>query len=218
MTDYFETKSQPITKVMVWQAYKKVKANKGSAGIDGMTWEYVDNNLQQVLYKLWNRLTSGSYFPEPVRQVAIAKRDGGVRTLGIPTVIDRIAQQVVKQHLELQVEAIFHAGSYGYRPNRSCHDAVAKANSNCFNHDFVIDIDIQGFFDTINHELLMKAVTHYCKDKWIILYVERWLKAGIIEQDGKATQTVLGTPQGGVISPLLANILWETIKHGSVRT
>jgi RNA-directed DNA polymerase len=214
MTDYFETKSQPITKLMVWQAYKKVKANKGSAGIDGITWEYVDNNLQQVLYKLWNRLTSGSYFPEPVRQVAIAKKDGGIRTLGIPTVIDRIAQQVVKHHLELQVEPIFHEGSYGYRPNRSCHDAVAKANSNCFNHDFVIDIDIQGFFDTINHELLMKAVNHYCKDKWVVLYVERWLKAGIIERDGKATQTILGTPQGGVISPILANIFLHVVFDG----
>ncbi len=211
MTDYFETKSQPITKVMVWQAYKKVKANKGSAGVDGMTWDYVDNNLKEVLYKLWNRLTSGSYFPEPVRQVAIAKKDCGLRILGIPTVIDRIAQQVVKQHLELQVEPIFHESSYGYRPNRSCHDAVAKANSNCFNHDFVIDIDIQGFFDNINHELLMKAVAYYCKDKWILLYVERWLKAGIIEQDGKATQTVLGTPQGGVISPLLANIFLHVV-------
>lgn len=211
MTDYFEAKSQPVTKVMVWQAYKKIKANRGSAGIDGMTWEYVENNLHEVLYKLWNRLTSGSYFPAPVRQVAIAKRDGGMRALGIPTVIDRIAQQVVKQHLELQVEPIFHEGSYGYRPNRSCHDAVAKANSHCFNHDFVIDIDIQGFFDNINHELLMKAVNHYCKDRWVMLYVERWLKAGIIEQDGKATRTVLGTPQGGVISPLLANIFLHVV-------
>lgn len=214
MTDYFETKSQPITKLMVWQAYKKVRANQGSAGIDGMTWGYVDKNAYRLLYKLWNRLSSGSYFPAPVRQVAIAKKDGGIRSLGIPTIMDRIAQQVVKQHLELQVEPVFHEGSYGYRPNRSCHDAVAKANSNCFNHDFVIDIDIQGFFDTINHELLMTAVAHYCKDKWVQLYVERWLKAGIIEQDGKATRTVLGTPQGGVISPLLANIFLHVVFDG----
>jgi RNA-directed DNA polymerase len=214
MTDYFETKSQPITKLMVWQAYKKVRANKGSVGVDGMTWDYVDSNQQSLLYKLWNRLTSGSYFPEPVRQVAIAKKDGGVRTLGIPTVIDRIAQQVVKHHLEKQVEPIFHEGSYGYRPNRSCHDAVAKANSNCFNHDFVIDIDIQGFFDTINHELLLKAVNHYCKDKWVMLYVKRWLEAGVIAQDGKSTDTILGTPQGGVISPLLANIFLHVVFDG----
>jgi RNA-directed DNA polymerase len=214
MTDYFETKSQPITKAMVWQAYKKVKANKSSGGIDGMTWEYVEKHKQAELYKLWNRLSSGSYFPSPVRQVAIGKKDGGIRKLGIPTVLDRIAQQVVKQHLELQVEPIFHGSSYGYRPNKGCHDAVAKANSSCFDHDFVIDIDIQGFFDTIDHVLLLKAVGHYCKDKWVLLYVERWLRAGTIQQDGNAIGTELGTPQGGVISPLLANIFLHVVFDG----
>jgi RNA-directed DNA polymerase len=191
---------------MVFQAYKKVKANKGAAGIDQMSWDYLDNNLKTELYKLWNRLTSGSYFPLPVKQVEIAKKDGGIRKLGIPTLLDRIAQQVVKHELEKQVEPLFHNSSFGYRPQRSCHDAVAQANSNTFNHDFVIDLDIKGFFDTIDHELLMKAVGHYCKDKSVLLYVERWLKAGVVQKDGQHLKTVLGTPQGGVISPLLANI------------
>jgi RNA-directed DNA polymerase len=211
MIDYYETKSQPITRLMVWQAYKKVKANKGSAGIDAMDWDYLDKHAGPELYKLWNRLTSGSYFPQPVRQVEIAKRDGGIRTLGIPTLLDRIAQEVVKHHLEKQVEPLFHNSSFGYRPGRSCHDAVAQAERNSFNHDFVIDIDIKGFFDSINHELMMKAVRHYCSDKWVLLYVERWLTAGIIRKDGEALKTVMGTPQGGVISPLLANIFLHVV-------
>lgn len=206
MIDYYEAKSQPITRLMVWQAYKKVRANKGSAGIDAMSWDYLDKNAKTLLYKLWNRLTSGSYFPMPVRQVEIAKSDGGVRTLGIPTLLDRIAQQVVKHHLELQVEPLFHNSSFGYRPKRSCHDAVARAERNSFNHDFVIDLDIKGFFDNIDHELMMKAVRHYCKDRWVLLYVERWLKAGVISKEGKELRAEVGTPQGGVISPLLANI------------
>jgi RNA-directed DNA polymerase len=140
MIHYYETKSQPITRVMVFQAYKKVKANKGAAGIDQMSWDYLDKNLKTELYKLWNRLTSGSYFPLPVKQVEIAKKDGGSRKLGIPTLLDRIAQQVVKHELEKQVEPLFHSSSFGYRPQRSCHDAVAQANSNSFNHDFVIGI------------------------------------------------------------------------------
>lgn len=211
MMDYFETKSQPITKIMVWQAYKKVKANKGSAGVDAMTWVDLDANLKPQLYKLWNRLTSGSYFPDPVRQVEIDKKDGGIRNLGIPTLLDRIAQQVVKHQLEKQVEPIFHPSSFGYRPNRSCHDAVRQTNSNSFNHDFVIDLDIKAFFDTIDQELLMKTVGHYCKDRWVLMYVERWLKAGVIQQDGTQLKTELGTPQGGVISPLLANLFLHVV-------
>jgi group II intron reverse transcriptase/maturase len=206
MTDYYEIKSQPITKAMVWHAYKKVKSNKGSAGIDCMDWKALDENLSKQLYKLWNRLTSGTYFPKAVKQVAIKKKDGGVRKLGIPTLLDRIAQEVVKHHLEKLVEPIFHDSSFGYRPHRSCHDAVARSNSNCFNHDFVIDLDIKGFFDTIDHDLMMKAVAHYCKDKWVLMQVERWLKSGVVCKDGQLMQTDMGTPQGGVISPLLANI------------
>lgn len=147
----------------------------------------------------------------PVKQVEIAKKDGGIRKLGIPTLLDRIAQEVAKHQLEKQVEPLFHNSSYGYRPRRNCHDAVAQANSNTFTHNFVIDMDIKGFFDTIDHELLMKAVWHYCKDKWVLMYVERWLKAGIVQKDGLNLKTELGTPQGGVISPLLANIFLHVV-------
>lgn len=214
MINYYETKSQPITKVMVWQAYKMVKANRGSHGIDEMTWEKLDNNLRPELYKLWNRLSSGSYYPKPVKEVGIPKKDGGIRKLGIPTILDRIAQQVAKTDLERIVEPIFHKSSFGYRPQRNCHDAVGQANKNSFNHDFVIDLDIKGFFDTINHELLMKAVSHYCKKKWILVYIERWLKSGVMQRDGNFTPKIMGTPQGGVISPLLANIYLHIVFDG----
>jgi len=206
MIDYYEIKSQPITRVMVWQGYKKVRANKGSGGIDNMNWEWLENNLNSELYKLWNRLTSGSYFPMPVKEVIINKKHGGERKLGVPTLLDRIAQEVVKTHLERIVEPLFHTSSFGYRPSRSCHQAVAQAERNTFNHDFVIDLDIKSFFDTINHELLMNAVGFYCKEKWILLYVKRWLKSGIVQKDGNHIDRLTGTPQGGVISPLLANI------------
>lgn len=206
MIDYYEVKSQPITRVMVWQAYKKVRASKGSGGIDNMSWEWLDNNLSTELYKLWNRLTSGSYFPMPVKEVTIKKKHGGERKLGVPTLLDRIAQQVVKTHLEPKVEPLFHNSSYGYRPSRNSHQAVAQAERNTFNHDFVIDLDIKSFFDTIDHELLMKSIRFYCKDKWVLLYVERWLTSGIIQEDGNQIDRLTGTPQGGVISPLLANI------------
>lgn len=209
--DYYETKSQPITKVMVWQAYKEVKSSTGSGGIDNMDWKYLEQNQRTELYKLWNRLSSGSYFPKAVKQVAISKKGGGVRYLGIPTILDRVAQQVVRKQLECKVEPNFHNSSYGYRPNRSCHQAVEQANANSFNHDFALDLDIKGFFDTIDQELLMKAVNHYCTDKWVLMYVERWLKAGIIKQDGSFELSLTGTPQGGVISPLLANIFLHVV-------
>ena len=206
MIDYYETRSQPITRAMVWQAYQKVKSNKGSSGIDNMDWETLDRDLSSWLYMLWNRLSSGSYFPKAVKEVAIKKKSGGVRKLGIPTILDRIAQEVVKSHLERIVEPRFHDSSYGYRPGRNCHQAVEKAVNNVFTHQWVIDLDIKSFFDTIDHELLMKAVQHYCTDKWVLLYVRRWLAAGIIEQDGCYVERKNGTPQGGVISPLLANM------------
>lgn len=206
MIDYYETRSQPITRAMVWQAYQKVKSNKGSPGIDNMDWETLERNLKPLLYKLWNRLSSGSYFPEAVKEVAIKKKSGGVRKLGIPTILDRIAQEVVKTHLERLVEPQFHANSYGYRPRRNCHQAVERATDYVFTHAWVIDLDIKSFFDTIDHELLMKAVRHYCSDGWVLLYVSRWLEAGIIGQDGIYVDRKSGTPQGGVISPLLANV------------
>jgi RNA-directed DNA polymerase len=206
MIDYFETKSQPITRAMVVKAYKKVRANRGSGGVDDMDWDYLEENLSSLLYKLWNRLSSGSYFPMPVKEVTILKNDGGQRKLGIPTLLDRIAQQVVKSHLEPLVEPHFHNSSFGYRPSKNCHQAVEQANRHCFYHDFVLDLDIKSFFDTIDHQKLMKAVKYFCQDKWVLLYVERWLKAGIVNQKGEHIDRLTGTPQGGVISPLLANI------------
>lgn len=221
MIDYYETRSQPITRRMVWQAYQKVKSNKGSFGVDRMDWEALDRNLKSHLYKLWNRLSSGSYFPAPVREVAIKKKSGGIRKLGIPTLLDRIAQEVAKTHLERIVEPQFHDSSYGYRPKRNCHQAVEKATNNAFTHRWAIDLDIQSFFDTIDHKLLLKAVAHYCTDKWVLMYVQRWLKAGVVQQDGCYVDRVTGTPQGGVISPLLANIFlhvtfdkWMEQHHG----
>ena len=211
MIDYYETKSQPITRVMVIEAYRKVKSNKGSGGIDGMQWEDLEKDRTHLLYKLWNRLSSGSYFPPPVKEVEIAKKDGGIRKLGIPTLLDRIAQEVVKSHLERIVEPQFHDSSYGYRPGRSCHDAVEKVLDNANYHDWVIDLDIRQFFDTIDHKLLMKAVRHYCKDKWVLMYVTRWLNAGILNKDGVFIDRTSGTPQGGVISPLLANIFLHVV-------
>jgi len=211
MIDYYETRSQPITRVMVWQAYQNVKSNKGSSGIDDLDWDTLDHNLSSQLYKLWNRLSSGTYFPKPVKEVAIKKKSGGVRKLGIPTILDRIAQEVVKTHLERIVEPQFHDSSYGYRPKRNCHQAVERATQNVFTHHWV---------DTIDHELLMKAVKHYCADKWVLLYVRRWLETGIVQQDGNYVDRVSGTPQGGVISPLLANMFlhvsfdkWMEIHH-----
>jgi group II intron reverse transcriptase/maturase len=221
MIDYYETKSQPITRKMVWQAYRKVKSNKGSFGIDKMDWGTLDRNLQSHLDKLWNRLSSGSYFPQAVREVTIKKKSGGVRKLGIPTLLDRIAQEVVKTHLERIVEPQFHHNSFGYRPKRNCHQAVCQATQNAFRHCWVIDLDIKSFFDTIDHELLMKGVRHYCQDKWVLMYVQRWLTAGIVQQDGCFVDRITGTPQGGVISPLLANIFlhvtfdkWMEQHHG----
>ena len=206
MIDYYEIKSQPITRLMVWEAYKEVRSNKDSSGIDKMTWQWLEKNSRTALYKLWNRLASGSYFPQEVKEVSIPKKDGGKRKLGIPTVLDRVAQQVVRAHLEKKAEPHFHDSSFGYRPKRSCHEAVRQSCNNCFNHDFVIDLDIKSFFDTIDHELLIKAIEHFCKDGWVLLYIRRWLKSGIVQENGERINRLTGTPQGGVISPLLANI------------
>jgi RNA-directed DNA polymerase len=205
MIDYYETKTQPITKKMVWEAYGKVKANGGSAGIDNQSLEAYAVNLSKNLYKLWNRLTSGCYFPPPVKEVKIPKKDGGTRSLGVPTVNDRIAQQVVKRYLEPKVEGTFHTDSYGYRPGKSAYQALEKATERCGRFSWVIELDIKGFFDNIDHDLMMKAVRYYTKDKWVVMYVERWLKAGMMQESG-LIKIEKGTPQGGVVSPLLANI------------
>jgi len=211
MIDYHETKSQPITRYMVLQAYREVRANKGSGGVDEMTWTDLDSKLPENIYLLWNRLSSGSYFPKPVKQVEIAKKDGGIRKLGIPTLLDRIAQQVVRAYLEPKLDPLFHPDSYAYRKGRNAHQAVAKAQERSFNHDWILDLDIRKFFDTIDHELMLKALQHYCNESWVLMYVERWLKAGIITKEGMYTDSLTGTPQGGVISPLLANLFLHVV-------
>ena len=191
---------------MVYESYLKVLDKDGSAGLDKESIEMFNANLKGNLYKLWNRMTSGSYFPPPVRTVFIPKKQGGLRPLGIPTVSDRIAQGVVKDYLEPSLEAVFHNSSYGYRPGRSAHDALAQCHRNCVKYAWVIDVDIKGFFDNISHEIMMKLLEKHTEEKWVLMYVERWLKAGVEQEDGSISVRIKGTPQGGVISPLLANI------------
>jgi RNA-directed DNA polymerase len=174
--------------------------------VDGQTLTSFENRLVPELYKLWNRMSSGSYMPPPVRRVMIPKADGGQRPLGIPTVSDRIAQDVVRRHLEPLLEPVFHKNSYGYRPRRSAIDAIWTARQRCWRHGWVLDMDIKGFFDTIDHELLLKAVRHHTDCAWVLLYIERWLKAPMMLEDGTLVARDRGTPQGGVISPLLANL------------
>jgi group II intron reverse transcriptase/maturase len=201
-----QSKPFAIAKRAVWQAYKRVKANRGAAGVDGQSIEEFEQNLSGNLYKLWNRLASGSYMPPAVRRVEIPKASGGTRALGIPTVADRIAQMVVKEALEPSLEPYFHDDSYGYRPHKSAHDALAVARQRCWRTDWVLDVDIKGFFDNIDHELLMKAVRKHSDCKWIVLYIERWLTAPVQMPDGTLQARDKGTPQGGVISALLANL------------
>ena len=201
-----EAKPFCISKKEVWEAYERVKENKGAAGVDGQSIEDFEKRLKKNLYKIWNRMSSGSYFPPPVRTVKIPKKNGGERKLGIPTVADRIAQQVVKARLEPEVEPLFHADSYGYRPGKSALDAVGQARERCWRSDWVLDLDIKGFFDNLSQDLLLRAVKKHAPEQWIVLYIERWLKAPVQEEDGRLVPRERGTPQGGVISPLLANL------------
>jgi RNA-directed DNA polymerase len=214
------SKPYKIPKQTVMAAYKKVKANPGSAGVDGKDFEKYEENLKNNLYKLWNRMSSGSYFPKPVKAVEIPKKDGGTRRLGIPTIDDRIAQMTAKLVIEPMLEPLFHEDSYGYRPNKSATDAVGLARQRCWKYDYVIDLDIKGLFDNIDHELLMRAVRKHVKERWILLYIERWLKAPFQTEAGEKIPRIAGTPQGGVISPILANLfmhyafdLWMTRNH-----
>jgi len=195
-----------IPKRQVWEAYKRVKANKGASGVDGQSIADFELDLENNLYKIWNRMSSGSYFASPVLRVEIPKSDGGIRPLGIPTVGDRIAQMVVKNQLEPELEKHFHQDSYGYRPCKSALDAVGQARKRCWKYDWVLDLDIKGFFNNIDHDLMMRAVRRHTDEKWVLLYIERWLKAPVKLQDGTLQTTGKGTPQGGVISPLLANL------------
>ncbi len=195
-----------IPKREVWEAFKHVKANQGAAGVDGQSIAEFEARLADNLYKLWNRLSSGSYMPPPVRRVEIPKANGGTRPLGIPTVADRIAQEVVRRYLEPLLEPIFHEDSYGYRPERSAIDAIRTARQRCWRQDWVLDLDIKGFFDSIDWTLLLKAVRKHTDCRSVLLYIERWLKAPAMLDDGTLVLGERGTPQGGVISPLLANL------------
>jgi RNA-directed DNA polymerase len=200
-----QTKSFAITKREVWEAYKKVRRNKGSAGVDGIDFEKFESNLENNLYKLWNRMSSGSYMPPAVLRVEIPKSDGSIRALGVPTIADRVAQMVVKQRLEPKLEKIFHKDSYGYRPKKSAHQALKNTKDRCYKYPFVLDLDIKGFFDNIDHELMIKALEIHIDTKWEMLYIKRWLVAPVQIKD-TIVQRDRGTPQGGVISPLLANL------------
>jgi RNA-directed DNA polymerase len=196
-----------ISKWIVWEAYQRVKANDGAAGVDGRSIEEFERDLKGNLYKLWNRMSSGSYFPAPVRAVEIPKAHGqGVRILGVPTVEDRIAQTVVRLYLEPKVEPLFHPDSYGYRPGRSALQAVGVCRERCWRRDWVIDLDVRAFFDAVPHELVLRAVRRHTDERWILLYVERWLNAPLQQADGTLVARDRGTPQGSSISPLLANL------------
>jgi RNA-directed DNA polymerase len=217
-------KSFEISKRAVWEAWLRVKANKGAAGVDEQSIAEFERNLEGNLYRLWNRLSSGSYFPPPVRAVEIPKRDGSSRMLGVPTVADRIAQTVVRSYLEPEVEPVFHPGSYGYRPGRSALDAVGVCRERCWRSDWVLDMDIQSFFDSVPWQLVLKAVARHTDQRWILLYVERWLKAPLQLEDGTLVERERGTPQGSAISPLLANMFlhyafdaWMARQYPTVR-
>ena len=200
------TKPFEISKYDVVKAWKLVKANRGASGVDGETIEQFESNLRGNLYKLWNRMSSGTYFPPAVKTVAIPKKSGGERKLGIPTVSDRVAQMVVKLHFEPLVEPYFHTDSYGYRPNKSAHQALEVTRKRCWRYNWVLEFDIKGLFDNIDHQLLMKAVKKHTDNRWILLYIERWLTGPIQLEDGTTVNRSRGVPQGGVISPVLSNL------------
>jgi len=207
-----KSRSYPITKKQVWEAFKLVKSKGGSPGIDGQTINEVSKHVEKHLYPVWNRLSSGSYFPPAVKRVEILKNDGGIRSLGIPTVKDRVAQMVIKKELEAILEPEFSNNSFGYRPNKNAHQAIEQARTNCWKYAWVIDMDIKGFFDNIDHGLMIRSLRHYTDRKHIITYVKRWMKAPIQMEDGNLVKNdEKGTPQGGVISPLLANLFLHVV-------
>lgn len=201
-----KTKPFRISKHAVWRAWLRVKQNAGAAGIDEQSVTEFEQDLKGNLYKLWNRMSSGSYFPPPVRLVEIPKGSGGVRILGVPTVADRVAQTVVAEELEGLVEPVFDDDSYGYRPGRSAHDALAACRKRCWRYDWVVDLDVEDFFGSVDHELMLKAVAHHTDQRWILLYVQRWLEAPLQTADGTLVERDRGTPQGSAVSPVLANL------------
>jgi RNA-directed DNA polymerase len=201
-----EVKPFAIEKLLVWQAYKRVKANGGSAGCDDVSFAEFEEDLRRNLYRLWNRLSSVTYFPPPVKAVEIPKTSGGVRVLGIPTVSDRIAQTVVGMVLERHLEPHFDDDSYGYRPRNSAHQALEVVRSRCWQYDWAVEFDIKGMFDNIDHELLLKALARHPIEPWVVLYIRRWIVAPLQLPCGGVKERTKGTPQGGVISPILANL------------
>jgi RNA-directed DNA polymerase len=202
-----ESKTVPITKEMIRAAYRKVKSNQGRAGVDKESLASFDTNLLGNLYKLWNRLASGSYFPQPLKEVEIPKSNGGKRKLGIPTVSDRIAQEVIKSYVEPRLEKLFHNQSYGYRPLKSAHQAIKQVQENVRAYGWVLDMDIKSYFDEVDHELLMKALEKHVSEPWVKMYIGRWLESPVQTKEGQLqAKEGKGTPQGGVISPLLANL------------
>ncbi len=206
-----KTKSFDIPKQLIWRAYKQVSKNKGAAGVDEVSITKFEENLKDNLYKLWNRMSSGSYFPEPVKAVAIPKDTGGQRTLCVPSVSDRVAQTAATMYLEPIVEPKFHEDSYGYRPNKSALDAVYTARKRCWKNDWTIDLDISGFFDNLDHDLALQAIKKHTDCKWVILYVERWMKAPIQQADGSKVVRDKGVPQGGSVSPIISNIFMHHV-------
>ena len=200
-----------IDKRKVYEAYLQVRSNGGAAGVDGVTIEQFEADLKGNLYKIWNRMSSGAYFPPPVRAVSIPKKSGGQRILGVPTVADRVAQTVVKQLVEPELDAIFLADSYGYRPGKSALDAVGVTRARCWKYAWVLEFDIKGLFDNIDHELLLRAVRKHVTCAWALLYIERWLTAPMQQEDGTIVERNRGTPQGGVVSPILANLFMHYV-------
>ncbi len=207
-----KVKSFEIPKRLVYEAWEKVQANGGAPGVDAVSITMFKAEEADNLYKLWNRMSSGSYMPGAVRAVEIPKDHGtGIRVLGVPNTADRVAQTAAAMLLEEKLEPIFHPDSYGYRPGRSAHDALAVARKRCWKQDWVIDLDLRAFFDSVPHDLLLKAVAHHTDERWVLLYIGRWLTAPMQMPDGTIVAREKGTPQGSPISPLLANLFMHCV-------
>jgi RNA-directed DNA polymerase len=193
------------------RALKRVRANKGAPGVDGMTVDNLGDHLREHWASIRQQLLSNSYVPQPVRVVEIPKPNGGVRMLGIPTVLDRLIQQGILQVVGPIFDAGFSESSYGFRPGRSAHQAVAQARKHMADgHRWVVDFDLEKFFDRVNHDTLMSRVARKIEDKRVLKLIRRFLEAGLMT-DGVVSPRVAGTPQGGPLSPLLSNVLLDDL-------